>query len=129
MQVTLTIPDELAAYQCLLDLASEADEREGQLAAEQRHDGERDENVVQLANGSGHGVGPLEADGGVNEDAEEAEQQRGDGLLLHFAADLRANLIDGAGHEVGIREILLEEIGGPGALLFLGCLLYTSRCV
>ena len=30
MQVTLTIPDELAAYQCLLDLASEADEREGQ---------------------------------------------------------------------------------------------------
>ena len=41
-----------------------ADEREGELAAEGGHDAEGDEDVVELADGGGDGVGPFEADGG-----------------------------------------------------------------
>ena len=52
------------------------------------------EHVMQLANCRGNGVGPFEAECGVDQNAEEAREQRGERFLLHLAADLGADLVD-----------------------------------
>src|SRR3712207_3887630 len=70
---------------------------------------ERDEHVVEDGDDGRRAVGPLEAEGDVEEDADEREQRDGDGLVAQLRAGDRADRVHPDDLPVGT----LGELAAP----------------
>ena len=73
------------------DRQDRGDDVQRQVVAEERQERERDQQVVDRRDDGAHGEAELEAEGDVEQDADEREHRRRDALLRQLAADRRAD--------------------------------------